>query len=183
MVDFQSSGMDRYDMSRLDEADLRYLGNYLLDTDVLIRDWSNLLDGIFVLQESGVAVAPALDVEPRLGGILFLVDEFDEFKREAVASGANSFAVVEYIGQKGWADDASPSFFRFAYPVDVAWEEMVGSCVIAKDVFGRPIRVFAVVTDNGKVGKFADNDALRPYELTFGYTYEDEVPQGVAAAG
>lgn len=175
MIDFQSSGMERYDMSRLDEADLRYLQNYWLDTDVLIREWSNLLDSIFVLQNSGVAVAAGVGVESRLGGILFIADEFVEFKRQAIASGATSFAVVEYIGQNGWTDDSSPSFFRFSYPVGVSWEEMTNSCEIAKDVYGRPIRAFAVVTDNGKVGKYADNDALRPYEWIFGYSY-DEAP-------
>ncbi len=174
MVDFQSSGIERYDMSRLDQANLDYLQKYWLDADALSRNWSNLLDGIFVLQEGGVGVHSGLGAESRLGGGLFTAGEFAEFKHRATESGASCFAVVEYIGQKGWTDDSSPSFFRFAYPLSVSWDEIAASCSIAYDVFGRPIRAFAVIADNGQVGKYADNDAPRPYELIFGYTYEDE---------
>lgn len=104
---------------------------------------------------------------PAWGGGIFTEEEFIEFKSISINLGANRFALIEYIGQNDWAAFTSQSFFRFSYPLDVSWVEMANSCSIANNVFMRPIRVFFVITDNGCVGKYVDNDALHPYELFF----------------
>lgn len=167
MLDFEPSQITGYEGATLDEANTLYLRNYWLNIDDLVRDWAGVLDRSFELGKGRAGVSPDLNAEARLGGVLLTDDEFVEFKRLAIESGATRFAVVEYVGQDQWKSYTSLDFFRFSYPLDISWAELACSCSIADDVYMRPIRVYFLVTDNGRVGKYADSDAARPYELFF----------------
>ena len=59
------------------------------------------------------------------------------------------------------------NFCRYCYPLNATWDEIANSCAIADDIFMRPIRAYFVVTDNGRLGKYANNDVAKPYDLVF----------------
>lgn len=165
--DFLRSNIDNYKEELLDSSDLSYLNKFWLSEDALSRNWADALSRIFVINGRHVSISPDMNVDIRMGGVLFTRDEFEEFKRLGVRSGASEFAIIEDIGQKDWTILLDRSFFRFAYPIDVAWDDMSGSCSIAYDVFTRPIRAYYVLTSNGCVGKYSNNDAEKPYDLVF----------------
>jgi hypothetical protein len=165
--DFMLSGIDGYSSSRADNSLSRYLEKYWIDREALEHDWAPLFESVFRRSSGKVSVANNFVVDILQGGILFTKDEFLEFEARAKEQGANRFAVVEDIGQRDWHALKRVDFFRFSYPVTVSWEEMARSSILAQDVFERPIRCFFVITDNGKLGKYANNDADPPYDLVF----------------
>lgn len=167
MVDFIESGMPGYEEEFLDHSDRHYLSRFWLDADVLAKEWADVLDRSFVIKGKNVSIAPVKDVDVRMGGVLFVEEEFKEFKRLALQSGATNFVVIEDVGQQSWRQIESPSFFRFCYPLNSTWDEIANSCAIADDIFMRPIRAYFVVTDNGRLGKYANNDVAQPYDLVF----------------
>lgn len=167
MVDFNESSMSGYEDEFLGDSDRHYLRRFWLDADVLVKEWAGVLDRSFVINGDDVSIAPAKGVDVRMGGVLFIEEEFQEFKRFALQSGATSFVVIEDVGQQGWKDLADHSFFRFCYPLDATWDEIANSCAISDDIFVRPIRAYFVVTDNGRIGKYANNDVDKPYDLVF----------------
>lgn len=77
-------------------------------------------------------------------------------------------AVIEDEGQPHWEGIDREDFLRYAFPVSITWTELAFSCDLADDVFQRPVQAYFVVTDNGRVGKYADADADAPYELRSG---------------
>lgn len=167
MVDFNESSMSGYEDEFLDDSDRHYLRRFWLDADVLVTEWADVLDRSFVISGNDVSIAPGKGVDVRMGGVLFTEEEFREFKRFALRSGATNFVVIEDVGQQGWKKLANRSFFRFCYPLNAMWDEIANSCAISDDIFLRPIRAYFVVTDNGRVGKYANNDVARPYDLVF----------------
>ncbi|WP_349985631.1 hypothetical protein ABRP17_013895 [Stenotrophomonas sp. WHRI 8082] len=167
MIDFHLSIIENYGSDVLDDPNMEYLRKYWMNISQLKADWAELLDQKFVLGQDCFAVSTRCDAESHLGGAIFAEEEFSEFKRMSADMGAKSFAIVEYIGQDQWNEFESISFFRFVFPLDIAWAEMVCSCSIAYDVFERPIRTYFVLSDNGCVGKYVDSDALHPYDLRF----------------
>lgn len=167
MGDFSESSMVGYEEEFLDPSDLHYLSRFWLDADVLAMKWADVLDRSFVIKGKNVSIAPVKDVDVRMGGVLFVEEEFKEFKHLALQSGATNFVVIEDVGQQSWTQMASRSFFRFCYPLNAAWDEIADSCAIADDIFIRPIRAYFVVTDNGRLGKYANNDVAQPYDLVF----------------
>lgn len=167
MGDFNESGMSGYEDEFLDHSDRHYLSRFWLDADALAEEWADVLDRSFVIKGRNVSIAPVKDVDVRMGGVLFVEEEFKEFKRLALQSGATNFVVIEDAGQQDWRQITDRSFFRFCYPLSVTWDEIANSCAIADDIFNRPIRAYFVVTDNGLLGKYANNDAVKPYDLAF----------------
>lgn len=165
--DFTASMINGYVSGGLEDSTVRYVDNYWIDREQLECDWAPLIESVFKRSSGKVSVAQGYVVDFRQGGILFTQDEFLAFVDRAKAAGAEKFAVIEDIGQLYWRDLQDLSFFRFSYPVDVPWNEMTCSSILAQDVFERPIRCFFVVTDNGRVGKYANNDADKPYDLIF----------------
>src|SRR5690606_5948090 len=161
------SGMSGYEEEFLDNSDRHYLSRFWLDADVLAKKWADVLGRSFVIKGKNVSIAPMRDVDLRMGGVLFVEEEFECFKRLALQSGATNFVVVEDVGQQSWKQIASRSFFRFCYPLNATWDEIANSCAIADDIFMRPIRAYFVVTDNGRLGKYANNDVAQPYDLVF----------------
>lgn len=167
MNDFYESGIPGYEEEFLKYADRQYLNQFWLDVDVLVKEWGDVLDRSFVISGKCVSIAPVKDVDVRRGGVLFAEEEFKQFKRLALQSGAKNFVVVEDIGQQDWREITVRSFFRFSYPLVTTWDEVASSCSIAEDIFLRPIRAYFVVVDNGQLGKYANNDAEKPYDLVF----------------
>lgn len=165
--DFYRSGIPGYGKESLDYPDCHYLDRFWVDAGTLVETWADVLERSFVVRGKNISIAPMKDVDVRMGGVLFVEEEFKEFKHLALQSGATNFVVIEDVGQKNWKKLESHSFFRFAYPLSVGWGEIAHSCAIAEDIFTRPIRAYFVVTDNGRLGKYANNDADRPYELIF----------------
>jgi len=168
MLDFNSSDIAGYKGCSLGKSDVDYLEKYWMSIGGLTENWAGVLSRAFVMKEGGPVVSFFYKTKLHPGGLLFVEEEFSEFTRSASRTGAQRFAIVEYVGQKQWTDFASGSFFRFSFPLDVSWSEMACSCPIADDVFKRPIRAYFVITDNGLTGKYVDNDALHPYEIVFG---------------
>lgn len=165
--DFIDSRLGAYAAERLGDRTIQYLDRYWMDRGHLEDQWGPLLETVFTRSSGKVSVAGGYQVDFLQGGILFTEDEFQAFAAQARRAGARRFAVVEDVGQDRWYALEAMDFFRFAYPLDVDWNEMTRSCLVAEDVFERPIRCFFVITDNGKVGKYANNDAERPYDLVF----------------
>ena len=166
-MDFFSSEIDGYGEEVLTPEDVRYLRKYWLDANMLSSEWSEVLSSCFLVSKLEVGIAPGISVDVRMGGVLFIEDEFNEFSSLAVERGANRFAVIEDVGQQSWANFSRLNFFRFIFPLDVDWYEIAKSCQLAEDALLRPIRAFFVVTDKGQVGKYVNNDADPPYELFF----------------
>ena len=165
--DFMVSAIDGYPNSRADDSLAQYLEKYWIDRESLEHVWAPLFESVFRRSSGRASVADNFVVDISQGGILFTKDEFLEFVARAKEVGATRFAVVEDIGQRDWRALKRFDFFRFSYPVTVSWEEMARSSILAQDVFERPIRCFFVITDNGKLGKYANNDADPPYDLVF----------------
>lgn len=165
--DFATSGLDGYVSASLDENTVRYLDHYWLDRRCLESQWAELIVSVFKRSDGSISIAPDKKVEHHLGGILFTKEEFHAFVELAKMTGARRFVVIEDAGQAEWDVLRETNFFRFSYPMDVGWDEIAHSSILAEDVFGRPIRCFFVITDNGKLGKYANNDADPPYDLTF----------------
>lgn len=165
--DFLSSRIVGYSANNVDESTERYIRKYWIERVSLCTDWANILKTSFVRFSEAISVASHCSVESKVGGIIFTEEEFSDFVLQVEAVGADRFAVIEDIGQKDWRQLTVYDFFRFAYPPDISWGEMTRSCALADDVFGRPIRCFFVTTDNGRFGKYVNNDAETPYELVF----------------
>lgn len=165
--DFIASAIDGYTPKSLDERTARYLDNYWIDRESLERDWAPLIESAFSRSSGKMSITEGYAVDILQGGILFTRDEFLAFVASAKGAGAKSFAVVEDMGQPRWNALQAFDFFRFSYPIDIHWDEMTHSSALAQDVFERPIRCFFVITDNGKVGKYANNDVDTPYDLVF----------------
>jgi len=168
MLDFSLSNITGYEGCALGELEVKYLDKYWMSVGGLTENWAGVLARAFVLKAGGPEVSFFHQAQWRPGGVLFTEEEFAEFTRLASRTGAQRFAIVEYVGQKQWSDFISGSFFRFSYPLDVSWSEIACSCAIADDVFMRPIRSYFVITDNGLAGKYVDSDALHPYEIVYG---------------
>lgn len=166
-MDFEKSAIPGYDSSSLTSADANNLLDYWIDLEIVSARWSSALERNFTITGSEVRIANDREVDVRMGGVVFAEDDFNEFQRQAAASGASRFAVIEDIGQQGWKHFDASGFLRFSYPVVTSWSRIAKACPIAEDVFIRPIRAFFVVTDNGMVGKYANNDTSPPYELWF----------------
>lgn len=166
-MDFFESSIEGYSAEFLTQDDITYLCKYWIDADVLSSKWSSVLTSSFSVRNLDVGIAPGKSVDVRMGGVLFVEDEFKLFKFLAVESGANEFAVIEDVGQQDWGELSQLNFFRFSFPLSVDWGEITKSCQLAEDVFSRPIRAFFVLTDNGQIGKYVNNDADPPYELFF----------------
>lgn len=165
--DFAVSGLDGYASESLDEDTVRYLDRYWIDRQCLENEWAELIVSVFKRSEGSISIAPDNRVKHHLGGILFTKEEFHAFVERAKMIGAIRFVVIEDVGQANWDLLRETNFFRFSYPIDVGWDEMTHSSILAEDVFGRPIRCFFVITDNGKLGKYTNNDADPPYDLMF----------------
>ena len=165
--DFMASMIDGYAENDLDEGTVQYLDNYWIDRDRFSQDWSHLIQSTFRRSSGKVSVVEGCAVDFLQGGILFAKDEFLAFLDQARATGATRFAVIEDIGLPDWGNPQEFNFFRFSYPTNVDWDEMAHSSILAQDIFERPIRCYFVVTDNGKIGKYANNDADSPYDLIF----------------
>ncbi|WP_312706207.1 hypothetical protein [Stenotrophomonas sp.] len=166
MSDFYSSNINGYGSRVLDERSKRYVEKYWLSIDGLMRGWVGALNKRFNTEAQDSAVVKGAVSHLRPGGVLFEKRDFIEFTSLSIASGAKEFSVVEFIGQKRWGEGGR-AFFRFVYPLDVSWADMVRSSPIADDVFMRPIREYFVISDNASVGKYVNNDADSPYELVF----------------
>lgn len=167
IIDFFESGLRGYERGKLKKSDLDYLDNFWISIDALKQDWSAVLSAAFS-QESGLAsVNSSSPVTKRLGGLIFDETEFDQFKLRAGNTDAQRFAVIEDIGQEDWHSFHDLAFFRFSYPIDISWSEMVHACALAEDMFLRPIRCFFVIVDDGTIGKYVNNDEERPYEIVF----------------
>lgn len=166
-MDFFDSKFTGYSRKFLTSQDEIYVNKYWLDANILSSTWKDVLDSVFVIDGSDVKIINDIKSENQLGGILFVEDEFEIFKISLRNANAKKFIVVEDIGQEGWNNFSGLEFFRFCFPNDIEWNEMTSSCQLANDVFSRPIRAFFVVSDNGLVGKYTNNDACPPYELVF----------------
>lgn len=166
--DFHTSEIPGDRTKALSGFNLGYVRRYWLTPDALARDWARPLSTAFSIDQGRVSIAPGLEVEQALGGILFDADEFAAFQKAAIGTGAQRFAVIEDVDQARWEGIDRGDFLRYAFPVSITWSELACSCDLATDVFQRPIRAYFVVTDNGRVGKYAHADADEPYELKFG---------------
>ncbi len=164
--DFLDSAIDGYAPDSLDRSTIQYLENYWINRESFEQDWAHLFVSAFRRVSGKVSVASG-SVDFLQGGTVFVKEEFLAFIARAEESGATRFAVVEDIGQSNWSALKSFDFFRFSYPVGIGWDEMTKSSILAQDIFERPIRCFFVITDNGAVGKYANNDADPPYDLVF----------------
>jgi hypothetical protein len=123
---------------------------------------------VFAFSTDGsVSINSGYLVDTQQGGLLFDQSEFVSFTGRLKESGENRFSVIEDVGAGSDWNLGNMAFFRFSYPSDVVWDEMVNSCSLAKDVFLRPIRCFIVVSKHALIGKYVDNDAETPYELRF----------------
>lgn len=166
-MDFSESAIPDYRKDQLTPEDLAYLNAYWLDRDALSSKWGSTLAASFVVKGQSVGIAPGNLVDVRMGGILFIDEEFEEFRSLALEAGASEVAVIEDIGQQDWNRLTHLGFFRFSFPLSLDWRQVSAACSLAEDVFLRPIRAFFVVTGNGAVGKYANNDADPPYEFFF----------------
>lgn len=167
MCDFWESGISGYDEEFLSHSDRYYISHFWLNADTLVKEWADVLDRSFVIKGTNVSIAPVKDVDVQRGGVLFVEEEFNKFKRLAIKSGAKNFVVIEDVGQQNWRKILDKSFFRFSYPLSITWKEIANSCAIADDIFLRPIRAYFVVTDNGRLGKYTNNDVTHPYDFFF----------------
>ncbi|MGB6143438.1 MAG: hypothetical protein WBG33_03990 [Rhodanobacter sp.] len=167
MNDFYKSGIPGYEEYLLSHSDRIYINRFWLDAQTLVEKWAPVLDRSFVIKDGSVSIAPIKDVDLQVGGVLFVEEEFEKFRRIAFRLGAQDFVVIENVGQKNWIEITDRSFFRFSYPLSITWEDISKSCAVAEDIFLRPIRAYFVVTDNGRLGKYTNNDAARPYDLVF----------------
>jgi len=166
-LDFLNSNIHGYSPDDLSSSDCEYIEKYWIESPDLKNSWGILLDAAFKRSPSSVSIQFGRTVDIKRGGLIFDEPEFHVFSDLAKKTGAIKFAVVEDVEQSDWDIINDNSFFRFSYPVDISWNEMVRSCPLADDVFLRPIRCFFVILDNGAIGKYVNNDAETPYELTF----------------
>lgn len=150
----------------MDANTQRYLNLHWLDRQALVSTWGPLVATRFETGENA-KVKPGFGFRPELGGLVFDESDLIDFNFELLQCGAGSFAVIEDVGQQSWTPDMPPAFMRFHFPTGVGWNELAGSCLLAQDVFQRPIRKFFVISDNGRVGKYVDNDAWPPTEVHF----------------
>ena len=102
-----------------------------------------------------------------IGGIIFDEADLADFNFNMLSSGARTFAVIEDVGQHQFDRLADSGFYRFSYDAGTLWNEIADCCSIAQEVFQRPIRRFFVISDNGRFGKYVDNDASPPTEISF----------------
>lgn len=167
MLDFIKNAPPDYVASDLGERDVNYINRYWISEERFFSYWSAIIGACFHDDEVGVKVSQAKQWYTGLGGVIFEEDEFELFKEAAKAGGAQQFCVIEEIGGLNWSRYLGAKFFRFDFPVDIEWDEMARSSVIAADVFLRPIRRFFVVVDNGLMGKYVNNDDEVPYEMIF----------------
>ena len=167
MNDFMESGIQYYDPELLGPSDRHYIQSYWLNYSRLAETWVDVLERVFVVRESSICISPLFEVRVNSGGLLFVEEEFKKFKRVATREGAKNFVVIEDIGQQSWSHPTNFAFFRFCYPLNITWNELAKSCTIAEDMFLRPIRKYFVITNDGRHGKYANQDAEQPYELEF----------------
>lgn len=164
--DFLSSNLSGYEAEFLTKEDLAYLNRFWLPFDQIQEVWGMLLSEAFDCSSEGVRIRPGRDVDIRMGGCLFDEDDFLEFSERGLALGAKCFAVIE-DGPRNGDTLESRSSFRFVFPINIPWRELAHAAPISEDVFQRPIRCFFVISDNGKIGKYVDNDADRPSQMYF----------------
>lgn len=167
MLDFIKNTPSGYIASSLSENDVNYINNYWVSEDGFFNYWSTIIGSCFHDDGVGVKVSQAKQWHAALGGVIFEEEEFELFKEAAKTGGAQQFCVVEEIGGLNWSRYLGAKFFRFNFPVEIEWEEMTRSSVVAADVFLRPVRRFFVVVDNGLMGKYVNNDDEVPYEIIF----------------
>lgn len=165
--DFLASKMSGFAPNDLATNDLIYINKYWLNADELAISWAPVLVGTFVSSENGVLIKPGRCIDIRCGGILFEEQEFKIFANNARELTSKNFAIIEDVGQNSWTKPNTLSFFRFSFPIDITWIEMSKSCLLAEDIFSRPIRCFYVILDNGLAGKYVNNDDEVPYEVAF----------------
>ena len=164
--DFLSSNLSGYEAEFLTKEDLAYLNKFWLPFDQIREAWGQLLSEAFDCGSENVRIRLGRSVDIRVGGCLFEEDDFSEFSERGIALGAKSFAVIE-DGRRSRNAFESRSSFRFAFPIAISWRELAHAAPISEDVFQRPIRCFFVISDNGKIGKYVDNDADRPFQIIF----------------
>ena len=157
-----------YAASSMDADTANYIDKYWISRSNFDAAWADVIRSVFLVQPDGsMSVASTQNVEFGLGGLIFGEAEYMDFSRNAMTSGAKIFAVVERADDSSSVVPSHYEFLRFSFPVDIGWREMSSSSLMAIDIFGRPIRRFFVVSDNGRVGKYSDNDAEVPFEISF----------------
>lgn len=164
IADFIESNIAGYGPELLTGENSAYLERFWLPFDRLTKVWEPLLSGVFDRSSGRIRVKPGRCVDIRIGGYLFEEDDFAEFSERGAALRARSFSVIEDVNRHCFE---SRSFFRFTFPIDISWRELAHAAPISYDVFQRPIRCFFVICDNGRVGKYADNDEDRPFHIYF----------------
>ena len=164
--DFLSSGIFGYQPEFLTREDIEYLEKFWIPIDQIEIKWKKLVDCTFDCSMDKIRIAPESTIDLTMGGCLFEEDDFLEFSARAAAVGAGSFAVIEALDAEDMQIEPK-KFFRFSFPVDVSWQDLAHGAPIAEDVFQRPIRRFFVICDNGRAGKYVDNDADIPFHILF----------------
>lgn len=165
--DFHSSQLSGYSTEFLTQADIDYLSEFWLDLDQAQKNWGTLLDQAFECAGEAVRIKPGRSIDICVSGCLFEEEDFIAFSERAVSLGARRFVVIEDKKQRCGGQIERKDFFRFSFPINISWLKLAHSAPIAEDVFQRPIRRFFVLCDNGRLGKYVNNDADHPFELVF----------------
>lgn len=166
-MDFSESDIFGYPSSHLTTSDVEYLNEFWMDASALETEWADVLNRSFDINGSQVGISRGKRVDIRMGGVIFLEQDFEAFNQRAAEMGVSKFCVIEDVGQKNWKTLETKRFLRFSFPIRVPWARVAHSCALSEDVFTRPIRAFFVVTHGGEMGKYTNADASMPYELCF----------------
>lgn len=147
-----------------DPASLKYIESSWI-AEPHIAPWVSAITSIFDRAGGVIGVRSGFVVRRSGSSLLFEKEGYERFTLWAQKVAAERFCVIE--------DDLSPSLYeirglhclRYGFEVGADWEWLTNSCDAAIDLFQRPIRQFFVVTDNGMLGKYCDNDSENSFEL------------------
>lgn len=168
--DFIDTMTSKVNISTYGDVEINYLDHYWITREELLLKWCDVLCDAFDIlttdSRNKVKRKELMDIR----ATSYLFDDESAFNRLIEAgriSGATSFAIVEDIGEMNFHNLDDWGFFRISFNIDSSWDNLSNGSGVAYDIFRRPIRSFFVISDNGCVGKYVDNDAENSFEVFF----------------
>lgn len=142
----------------------RYLGKYWLRESEYRKEWKPFQDDIFSVGASPLfepTFKPRFEVITRVGGCLFVEDEFQRLQRCVQSIGERYLIVIENPSEPQM--QTKPSF-RLKYPADISWEELNSGGYMSSILIEMPHNEYFVFGDSARWGKYAANDHPWPLD-------------------
>jgi hypothetical protein len=154
----------------------KYLEKYWLDKRDLNEVWLNIKNKVFSTAFSAFPdplYNVSFDTIIRKGGCLLYQDELEQIQLCMKNFGEKHLFIIEDYDETNPPHTSGPPY-RFKFPVDISWKEIIGGAELSWLVFRIPERNYFVFSDSGQWGKYAGNDYEYPLDIIgFDKKYSD----------